>query len=53
MTYKPGEAVPRDGIVQCTQHPETQDHVKKGTTFAPCDHWGDQGRKDCTWQYVN
>jgi len=51
-TYKPGDTVPRDGTVACTQHPETRDDVKAGTTFAPCAHWGDHDRKDCTWQYV-
>jgi len=53
LTHKPGEIVPRDGTVQCTQHPETRDQVKKGTRFAPCDHWGDHDRKDCTWQYID
>jgi hypothetical protein len=52
-TYKPGEKVPRDGTVECTQHPGTVDQVKAGTTFPPCDHWGDHNRKDCTWQYVS
>lgn len=53
VTYKPGEIVPQDGTVQCTQHPETHDNVKKGTRFAPCDHWGEHGRKDCTWRYID
>jgi hypothetical protein len=51
-TYKPGETVPRDGTVECTQYNGTKDEVKKGTTFAPCDHWGDHHGEDCTWQYV-
>lgn len=52
MTYKPGETVPKDGTVRCTQHPGAQDRVKAGTKFAPCDHWGDPGRPNCTWQYI-
>ena len=52
MTYKPGDTVPRDGEVKCTQHPSVKDEVKAGTTLAPCDHWGERGRKDCTWEYV-
>jgi hypothetical protein len=51
-TYKPGETVPRDGTVQCTQHSDVQDNVKAGTTFAPCDHWRQPGQSGCTWQYV-
>ena len=30
--YKPGETVPKDGAVECTQYPGSVDHVKKGTT---------------------
>jgi len=52
-TYKPGDTVPRDGTVECTQYPGTRDTVKAGTTFAPCDHWRDHHGKDCTWQYVD
>jgi hypothetical protein len=52
QTYKPGDEVPRDGTVECTQYSGTRDHVKKGTKFAPCDHWGDHHGKECTWQYV-
>ena len=51
--YKPGETVPRDGTVKCTQYPGTKDQVKQGTTFAPCDHFGDHHPKGCTWEYVN
>ena len=51
-TYKPGETVPRDGTVECTQYNGTRDKVKAGTKFAPCDHWGDHHGKQCTWQYV-
>lgn len=52
-TYRPGDTVPRDGRVECTQHNGTQDNVKAGTKFAPCDHWGDHHGKGCTWQYVD
>lgn len=52
VTYKPGETVPRTGEVQCTQHPEVKDKVQQGDTFAPCVHWGEHGRTDCTWEYV-
>jgi hypothetical protein len=41
QTYKPGETVPRDGIVECTGYPGTRDRVKAGTTFAPRDPWGE------------
>jgi hypothetical protein len=51
-TYNPGEIVPKDGTVKCTQFNGTRDKVKKGTKFAPCDHWGDHHGKKCTWQYV-
>ena len=51
-TYKPGETVPKDGIVQCTEFKGTKDKVKKGTKFAACDHWGDHHGKKCTWQYI-
>jgi hypothetical protein len=51
-TYKPGESVPKTGTVKCTQHASVKDKVKAGTTFAPCDHWGEQGKKNCTWEYV-
>ena len=53
QTYKPGEAVPRDGVVECTEYPGTRDRVKAGTRFAPCDHWGDHHPQGCTWQYVD
>lgn len=52
-TYKPGETVPKTGTVKCTQHLSVRDHVKAGTKFAPCDHWGEHGQKNCTWQYVD
>ena len=52
-TYKPGDKVPKDGTVECTQYPGTKDDVKAGTTFAPCDHWRDHHPKGCTWQYVD
>jgi hypothetical protein len=51
--YKPGDAVPRDGTVKCTQYPGTRDHVRKGTTFAPCDHWQEHKPRGCTWEYVD
>jgi hypothetical protein len=50
--YKPGDTVPRDGTVQCTQFHGTKDNVKKDTKFAPCDHWGEHNGNDCTWEYV-
>ncbi len=52
-TYKPGDTVPRDGQVECTQANGTRDNVRAGTKFAPCDHWGQHNGKDCTWQYVS
>lgn len=52
-TYKPGDTVPRDGKVECTQYNGTKDSVKAGTKFAPCDHFGDHHGKGCTWQYVD
>ena len=51
-TYKPGDRVPKDGVVECTQYPGTRDHVRAGTTFAPCDHWRQHHPRCCTWQYV-
>lgn len=51
-TYKPGDTVPKDGEVQCTQHHNTKDTVEAGTTFAPCMHWGEHDRTECTWEYV-
>jgi hypothetical protein len=33
------------------QYNGTRDQVKAGTTFAPCDYWGNHHAKDCTWQY--
>jgi len=51
-TYRPGEEVPKDGTVECTKFKGTRDKAKKGTHFAPCDHWGDHNGKQCTWQYV-
>lgn len=51
-TYKPGDTVPKSGKVKCTQHPSVTDNVTAGTTFAPCDHWGEAGEKNCTWEYV-
>lgn len=52
-TYSPGDKVPKDGTVECTQYPGTKDDVKAGTTFAPCDHWRDHHPRGCTWQYVD
>jgi hypothetical protein len=52
-TYKTGDTGPRDGEVECTQYKGTRDHVKAGTKFAPCDHWGDHHGKNCTWQYID
>ncbi len=51
--YKPGDTVPREGKVECTQYNGTTDNVKAGTKFAPCDHFGDHHGKDCTWQYAD
>jgi hypothetical protein len=51
-TYKPGDKVPETGTVKCTQHSSVRSNVKAGTTFPPCDHWGEHGRKNCTWEYV-
>ena len=51
--YSPGEIVPRDGTVECKQFSGTKDSVKKGTKFAPCDHWGQHNGKACTWEYVD
>ncbi len=50
-TYKPGQIVPRDGIVECARHHDVQDHVKAGTRFAPCSHHHEHS-EGCTWQYV-
>jgi hypothetical protein len=49
--YKPGQVVPRDGIVECVRHHDVQDHVKAGTRFAPCSHHHEHS-EGCTWQYV-
>jgi hypothetical protein len=51
-TYSPGDIVPKNGVVECTQYHGTRDRVVAGTRFAPCDHWGDHHPKKCTWQYV-
>lgn len=51
-TYKPGDTVPTTGTVKCTQYNGTQDRVTAGTTFAPCDHYGDHHPTGCTWQYL-
>lgn len=51
--YNPGDVVPRDGRVECKQNNGTQDNVKAGTHFAPCDHWGQHNGKGCTWEYVD
>ena len=32
-TYVPGDTVPKDGTVECTQYPGTRDKVKAGDTF--------------------
>jgi len=50
-TYKPGQIVPRDGIVECARHHDVQDHVKAGTRFAPCSHHHEHS-EGCTWQYI-
>lgn len=52
VTYRPGDTVPHTGRVECLQHPGTQDNVVAGTKFAPCMHWGEHDRKDCSWQYI-
>ncbi|HEY1680397.1 MAG TPA: hypothetical protein VGF98_02010 [Candidatus Tumulicola sp.] len=53
VTYKPGDIVPQDGQVKCTQHPEIEDNVTGGTRFAPCHHFGEEASaKGCTWQYA-
>ena len=49
--YKPGQVVPRDGIVGCTRHRDIQDHVTAGTRFAPCSHHHEH-TAGCTWQYI-
>jgi hypothetical protein len=51
-TYAPGEVVPKNGTVECTQYHGTRDSVVAGTRFSPCDHWGDHHPKKCTWHYV-
>lgn len=51
-TYKPGDVVPKTGEVQCTQHTGTKDIVTAGEHFAPCMHWGEYDRTECTWEYV-
>jgi hypothetical protein len=51
-TYAPGEVVPKNGTVECSQYHGTRDRVVAGTRFAPCDRWGDHHPKKCTWQYV-
>ena len=51
QTYKPGEIVPATGTVTCIQKNGVQDHVIKGTRFAPCQHWGQHNGAGCTWQY--
>ncbi len=51
-TYKPGEKAPQTGKIECSQYHGTQDHIKAGETFPPCDHWRDHHPKGCTWQYV-
>ena len=50
-TYKPGQVVPRDGIVECARHHDVQNHVKAGTRFAPCSHHHEHS-EGCTWQYA-
>ena len=50
-TYKPGQVVPRDGIVECARHHDVQDHVIAGTRFAPCSHHHEHS-EGCTWQYA-
>ncbi|MGA7088953.1 MAG: hypothetical protein WB116_11890 [Candidatus Dormiibacterota bacterium] len=52
MTYKPGDVVPRTGRVRCTQFRGSEDNVKPGERFAPCDHWGDHHGTKCTWEYI-
>ena len=51
--YKPGDEVPRDGKVKCTQFQGTQKDVKKGTHFPPCDNWKEKHPAGCTWEYVS
>jgi hypothetical protein len=46
---KPGDTVPKTGEVKRTQHSNTKDKVTIGTKFAPCVHWGEHDRKECTW----
>jgi hypothetical protein len=53
MAYRPGDTVPRDGTVRCTQHPSVTDEVKEGKTFPPADHWGQHNGPGCTWEYVD
>jgi hypothetical protein len=51
-TYKPGDTVPKTGEVQCAQYNGTKDKVVAGSKFAPCMHWSEHDRKECTWEYV-
>jgi hypothetical protein len=51
--YKPGDTVPKDGRVQCTQYQGTQKDVTKGKIFPPCDNWHQSHPKGCTWEYVS
>lgn len=51
--YKPGDTVPKDGRVRCTQYQGTQKNVKKGETFPPCDNWQQSHPKGCTWEYLS
>ena len=53
LTYKPGEFVPRDGTVECSESPGTRDEVKAGTRFPPCDHWREHHPRTCSWRYVD
>jgi len=52
QTYKPGQLVPKTGEVKCTEHESIRDKVRAGDTFAPCMHWFEHSRKECSWEYV-
>lgn len=52
--YRNGDAVPRDGLVRCTQWYSRQVRVTAGTRFGQCSRWNSNhhGLK-CTWQYLD
>ena len=50
--YRPGDIVPRDGLVQCTQFRGTREQVRRDALFPPCDNGGEHPPRRCTWEYV-